>query len=125
MVVLLSNQKLSVAFRMQTMKTSGKLTIESEERSSRLSASLSPVARPNQNKVRECGPQIAGELGWTKVPEFWSLPGQGGMVFCQMPGQGCHEKETSALSFYRMGAVGIGVLAMKNSRKIKAENSSS
>lgn len=86
MVVLVSTQKLSVAFCMQTMRAAGKLAIQSEERCSRLLAFLSSVARPDQNKVRECGPQTAGELGWAKVPEFWSLPGQGVMVFCQMPG---------------------------------------
>lgn len=111
MVVLLSTQKRSVAFHMQTITGTGKLAIQSEGRCSRLSASLNPVAGPDQNKGRECGPQTAGELGWAKVPEFWSLPGHGRMVFCQMPGQGYHEKEASVLSFYRIRAMCIGLLS--------------
>lgn len=56
MVVLLSTQKRSVAFHMQTITAAGKLAIPSEGRCSRLSAFLSTVARPDQNKGRECGP---------------------------------------------------------------------
>lgn len=89
MVVLLSTQELSVAFHMQTLETAGKLAIQSEERCSGLPASLSPVARPDQNEGWECGPQTAGELSWARLPRFWSLPGQGKMIFCQTPGQGC------------------------------------
>lgn len=37
----------------------------------------------------------------------------------------CHGKETSTLSFYRLGTMCIGSLAMENGRKVRAENSSS
>ena len=77
-----------MALYMPTIETAGKLATQREERCSKLPASLSQVARPDQNKGRICGPQTAGELGGVRLPEFRSLPGQEGMVFCQMPGQG-------------------------------------
>lgn len=82
MAVLLSTQDLSLAFYMQTMKAAGKLAIQSKKSCSGLPASLSPVARPDWNKGRKHRPQTAGEFGWVRLPEFWSLPGQGRMVFC-------------------------------------------
>lgn len=63
MVVLLSTQELSVAFHVPTTEAAGELATQSEERCSGLPASLSPVAGPDQNKGRKCGPQTAGELG--------------------------------------------------------------
>ena len=46
-----------------TTEAAGELATQTEERCSGLPASLSPVAGPDQNKGRKCGPQTAGELG--------------------------------------------------------------
>lgn len=86
------------------MRAGGELALQSEERCSGLPTSLSPAAGPDKNKGKECGPEAAGELAWVRLPECWSL-GQGRMDSCQMPGQACHEKEASALSFYPVGLV--------------------